>query len=194
NILARASSIHIKFRSDTSGDMEGLLVDNNFFVEGEIGISLGGNTNAPYRFVDGEIRGNVMTDIGRSQPTGRTLAWRMETSDNDGLTLADNLILNDRTPGVNIAFGLAIGSVTGRKYQIENNLFWRLQNRAIRVNSAGGHSEIVFADNVIGDPELGGRMIDFDGSFGGYTFQGNQYHSSANEDEWFTVAGQGQVS
>src|SRR5690606_10019279 len=99
NLLARASSIHIKMRADTPGDIDGLLIENNFFVEGEIGISLGGNTDAQYRFVKNEVRNNVMTDIGRSQPTGRTLAWGIELIDNDDTTLVDNLILNHRKQG-----------------------------------------------------------------------------------------------
>ncbi|MEZ4430542.1 MAG: hypothetical protein R3A51_22935, partial [Nannocystaceae bacterium] len=164
NLLARASSIHIKFRSDTTGDMDGLLVDNNFFVEGEIGVSLGGNSDEAYRFVNGELRGNVLTDIGRSQPTGRTLAWGLDITDNDGLTIADNLILNNRQPGVGNAYGLNITGGSGRTYQIENNLFWRLQSRAIRINGDPGHSAIVFADNDIVDPEFASRMIEFEGS------------------------------
>ncbi|MCA9658140.1 MAG: right-handed parallel beta-helix repeat-containing protein, partial [Myxococcales bacterium] len=193
NLLARASSIHIKLRSDATGDMEGLLVDNNFFVEGEIGVSLGGNSNEPYRFVDGELRGNVLTDIGRSQPTGRTLAWGIDITDNDGLTIADNLILNNRAPGVGNAYGLNIGGGTGRQYQVENNLFWRLQSRAIRVTGDPGHMAIAVTDNTVVDPEFGGRLVDFSGSFAGYAFAGNDYYSSADPSAWFAVEGQGQV-
>ncbi|MEZ4451938.1 MAG: right-handed parallel beta-helix repeat-containing protein [Nannocystaceae bacterium] len=193
NLLARASSIQIKFRSDTPGDMSGLLVDNNFFVEGEIGVSLGGNSNEAYRFVDGELRNNVLTDIGRSQPTGRTLAWGLDVSDNDGLTIADNLVLNNRAPGVGNAYGLNLAGGSGRTYQIENNLFWRLQTRAIRIVGDPAHSGIALSTNTIVDPELGGRMIDFEGSFAGYGFDGGQYYSSADPGAWFTIPGQGKV-
>ncbi|MEZ4382257.1 MAG: right-handed parallel beta-helix repeat-containing protein [Nannocystaceae bacterium] len=193
NVLARASSIQIKFRSDTTGDMEGLLVENNFFVEGEVGVSLGGNSDAPYRFVDGEIRGNVLTDIGRSQPTGRTLAWGIGVTDNDGLTIADNLILNHRAPAVKNSWGLNIGSATGRTYEIENNLFWRVQGRAVRVTGDPGHMAINFAANTLVDPEFDGRLVDFSGSFSGYSFAGNDYFSSADPGAWFSVEGQGEV-
>lgn len=193
NFLARASSMHIKFRSDAPGDIEGLLVENNFFVEGEIGIGLGGNNDMPYRFVDGELRGNVLTDIGRSQPTGRILAWGIDITDNDGLTIADNLILNNRQPGVTIAYGLNIESKSARNYQIENNLFWRLQTTAIRIRAKPEHTMIVLTENLVVDPGLGAHLIDFGGSFAGYTFEGNQYHSSAPDDEWFTVAGPGEI-
>ncbi len=194
NLLARASSIHIKFRSDTSGDMQGLLVEDNFFIEGEIGISLGGNSDEAYRFVDGELRDNVFTDIGRSQPTGRTLAWGIDIIDNDGLAIVDNLVLNNRAPGVNNAYGLSISGGTGRDYQIDGNLFWRLQNRAIRISGDPGHDAVSVTGNTIVDPELGGKLVDFSGSFGAYAFGDNAYHSSAAVDAWFSVPGMGNVS
>ncbi|MCA9720216.1 MAG: right-handed parallel beta-helix repeat-containing protein, partial [Myxococcales bacterium] len=193
NVLARASSIHIKFRSDTTGDMAGLLVENNFFVEGEIGVSLGGNSEEPYRFVDGELRDNVMTDIGRSQPTGRTLAWGIDVIDNDGLAIVDNLILNHRAPGVSNSYGINLSGATARDYQLENNLLWRLQNRAIRITGDPGHMTVSFANNTVVDPEFGGRLVDFTGSFAGYSFEGGAYYSSADPSAWFSVEGQGQV-
>ncbi|MBN2573689.1 MAG: hypothetical protein JXP73_03925, partial [Deltaproteobacteria bacterium] len=78
NVLSRASSIHIKLRSDSTGDMQGTVIENNHFVEGEIGVSIGGNSEELYRFTASTIRRNVLCDIGRSQPTTRTLAWGVE--------------------------------------------------------------------------------------------------------------------
>lgn len=194
NLLARASSMHIKMRSDVPGDVEGLLIENNFFVEGEIGIGLGGNEPLQYRFVDAALRNNVLTDIGRSQPTGRTLAWSIDILDNDGLTIADNLILNNRQPGVNIARGLNIENDSARAYQIENNIFWRLQTDAIRIKAKPQHTMVALVDNIIADPELGARLIDFvEGPFTGYSFSGNRYHSSADPGKWFNVPGKGAV-
>ena len=194
NFLARPSSMHIKMRSDTPGDVEGLLIENNFFVEGEIGIGLGGNTTEQYRFVGAEVRNNVLTDIGRSQPTTRTLAWSIDIYDNDKLTVADNLVLNNRQPGVTLARGFNIEGLSARDYQIENNLFWRLQTDAIRIVAKQAHTGVVLADNLVVDPSLDAQMIDFEGSFAGYTFQDNQYHSSAPDDQWFNIKGQGALS
>ncbi len=101
NILSRASSMHLKLRSDTTGDMSGTLIENNYFVEGEIGVSIGGNTDVAGRFSSSTIKNNVMSDIGRSQPSGRTLAWGIEVKDNDGLALfSGNYFLNQRKSGV----------------------------------------------------------------------------------------------
>lgn len=100
NLLTRASSIHIKLRSDVTGDMDGLVVDNNYFVEGEIGISLGGNSDEPFRFSSSTIRRNVLSDLGRTRPTTRTLAWGIGVSDNDGLVIESNHFLNQHEEAV----------------------------------------------------------------------------------------------
>jgi hypothetical protein len=192
NIIARASSIGIKYRSDTPGDMTKFRAENNFFVEGEIGISLGGNSEQVHRFADGVIHNNVFTDIGRSQPTGRTLAWSLDLLDNDGLKITDNLILNNRQPGVGNAYGLSISGGSGRKHEITNNLFWRLQSRSITINAKNAHSDILFANNTVADTQFGSRLVHFSGPFSGYKFEGNKYRSSANENQWFNVSGQGQ--
>lgn len=191
NILARASSIHIKMRSDTPGDMTGTVIDGNLFVEGEIGVSAGGNTEEEYRFVDTQITRNVMTDIGRSMPTGRTLAWAIDITDNDGLVVSDNLVLNNRHPDLTNGFGLNIGGGSGRDYQIEDNLFWRLRGRAIRVYPNGNHQGIAITGNEIVDPDLGSALVEHRGGFAGYTYAGNRYFSNAGAGSWFSLGNDG---
>jgi hypothetical protein len=191
NILARASSIHIKMLSDTPGDMTGTVIDGNLFVEGEIGVSAGGNEDAPHRFVDTRITRNVMTDIGRSMPTGRTLAWAIDILDNDGLVVSDNLVLNNRHPDLTNGFGLNIGGGSGRDYQIEGNLFWRLRGRAIRVYPNGNHEDVAISDNEVVDPDLASALVEHRGGFGGYTYTGNRYASSAPAGSWFSLGNAG---
>ncbi|MEM1029372.1 MAG: right-handed parallel beta-helix repeat-containing protein [Myxococcota bacterium] len=189
NVLTRASSIHIKLRADVSGAMKGLVIDNNVFVEGEIGVSLGGNTDAPYRFVNSTIENNVLSEIGRSRPTTRTLAWGMGLSDNDGVVIRQNLLLNQHEAGVGNSYALRIGGGTNRNVTVEDNLFYRIQNRALMVRSEANHDSITIADNHFVDPDQDSCLIDHDGSFGAYTYQNNRYHSSAASDRWFCVGG-----
>ncbi len=193
NILARASSIHIKLLSDAPGDMIGTVIDDNLFVEGEIGVSAGGNEDDAYRFVDTTITSNVMTDIGRSMPTGRSLAWAIDVLDNDGLLVADNVVLNNRYPELTNGFGLNIGGGSGRDYQIEGNLFWRLRGRAIRVYPSGGHEAIVITGNEVVDPDLSSALVEHRGGFGGYTYADNRYYSNAGADDWFSLGNAGTV-
>lgn len=193
NVLARASSIGIKLRSDTTGEMTGTVVENNLFVEGEIGISVGGNTEEPHRFVDTTITRNVMTDIGRDTPTGRGLAWGIEVSDNDGLALTDNLLLNTRFPELANGYGVQIGGGSGRDYEIAGNLFWRLGDRALQVFAAGGHESIAITDNELVDPELDAVLVDHRGGFGAFDYSANRYHASAPADAWFSLGNQGET-
>jgi hypothetical protein len=187
NILARASSIQIKLRSDTTGDMNGTVIENNTFVEGEIGVSIGGNSQEAYRFSSSAIRRNVMTDIGRSQPTTRTLAWGVDVQDNDGLTIESNHFLNQRQSGVDNSYALNIAGTTERSVTVQSNLFYRIQSRSLIANSVAGHESIRISDNTFADPDQGSCLIDHNGSYAGYTYQSNRYLSSAAQGSWFCL-------
>ena len=49
------------------------------YVEGEIGIGIGGNVpefkNGTAHFTNVTLADNVLVEIGRAQPTNRTLSW-----------------------------------------------------------------------------------------------------------------------
>jgi hypothetical protein len=191
NVLSRASSIHIKLRSDTTGDMPGVVIENNYFVEGEIGVSIGGNSEEPYRFVASTIRRNVLSDIGRSQPTTRTLAWGVETQDNDGLLVEDNYFMNQHQPGVNNSYAVQITGGTERDVTVQSNLFYRIQKRSLRASAVAGHERIVVSANTFADPDQGSCLVEQSGGFGGYTYAGNRYFSSAAAGAWFCLGGTG---
>jgi hypothetical protein len=189
NLLARASSIHIKLRSDTTSDMTGLTIENNHFVEGEIGVSIGGNSEEPYRFVASTIRDNVLCDIGRSQPTTRTLAWGVDVQDNDGLLVEDNLFLNQREPGVGNSYALNLAGGSERDVTVRNNLFYRIQGRSLAARPEAEHQTIGVSDNTFVDPDQGACLIDHEGAFSGYSYAGNRYSASAAPDSWFCLDG-----
>jgi hypothetical protein len=191
NVLSRASSIHIKLRSDTTGDMQGTLIENNYFIEGEIGVSIGGNSEEPYRFSASTIRRNVLSDIGRSQPTTRTLAWGVETQDNDSLLIEDNYFLNQRQKGVTNSYALAIAGDTERGVTVQKNLFYRIQKRSLRAEAVAGHQGIVVSGNTFADPDQGSCLIEHSGSFSGYSYKANRYFSSAAAKSWFCLGGSG---
>ncbi|MEZ4340635.1 MAG: right-handed parallel beta-helix repeat-containing protein [Sandaracinaceae bacterium] len=185
NLLTRASSIHIKLRSDTTGDMSGLIVDDNFFVEGEIGISLGGNSSEPNRFVDSVVRRNVMSDIGRSRPTTRSLAWGLDVQDNDGLMVLENLFLNQHEAGVTNSYAVNLAGGTLSDVVVEDNLFYRIQRSALRARPTAGHATIRVADNDFFDPDQGSCLVDHEGAYAAYTYEGNRYQTSAVAAAWF---------
>ncbi|NVB39988.1 hypothetical protein G6O69_19240 [Pseudenhygromyxa sp. WMMC2535] len=188
NLLARASSIQIKMRSDEPGVVTGLVIDDNFIIEGEIGMSIGGNAEGEYRFVDTTIRDNVLTDIGRTRPTDRYLAWALDLSDHDGLVVEGNLMLNHRQDSVTNSYGVQLGGTSARDYLIQDNLFWRLQNRSMIVNEIASTSNLSILDNEFVDPEFASRMIVHQPSFAAYTYADNRYYTQA--EAWFGAGGQ----
>ncbi len=194
NVLSRASSIQIKLLSDTTGDMSGLTIENNHFVEGEIGVSIGGNSNEPYRFTSSTIRRNVLSDIGRSRPTTRSLAWGIEVQDNDGLLVEDNAFLNQRQRGVDNSYALAIAATPQRDVTVQGNLFYRIQNHSLQVSAVAGHQGMVVSGNTFADPDQGSCLVDHSGPFTGYTYQGNRYFSSAAPSSWFCRSGAGSLA
>lgn len=94
NSIERASSIGIKFRSDSTGGSWNIVVEGNRFLEGEVGISLGGNSSEPARFRNVRIVGNVFDRLGATQPTGRRFAWGMDIADITDAVIKDNLFTN----------------------------------------------------------------------------------------------------
>ncbi|MEM1032479.1 MAG: right-handed parallel beta-helix repeat-containing protein [Myxococcota bacterium] len=189
NVLARASSIHAKIRADAPGTVNRLTVENNVFVEGEIGISAGGNTVQSYRFRDGVVRNNVFTHIGRSNPTDRNVAWGIDIRDHDRLLLADNLFLNQVDPGGEGTHALRLMSGTNRDLMIENNLFYRIRHQALRAQSTGGHRQVTVRENHFVDVGQGACLVSHSGSFAHYTYASNRYSSQAAAGQWFCVNG-----
>ncbi len=194
NVLTRASSIHIKLRSDVTGDMQGTVIENNYFVEGEIGVSIGGNSTEPFRFASSTIKNNVMSDIGRSQPTTRTLAWGVEVQDNDGLAIEDNLFLNQHQSSVANSYALNVAGDSERDIGVKNNLFYRIQTRALQVSAVSGHETITISGNAFVNPDQDSCLVDHSGSFASYSYTGNGYFSSAAAGSWFCLdAGRGSI-
>ena len=109
NLFLRASSMGNKWRSDRSGGSKGLRIYNNFYYGGEIGVGIGGNTGEPGRFTDVEVFGNVMTNIGDRQPTGRTLAWYLHVNGWQQGKVYDNLLVNQKRPENTNTVALKIG-------------------------------------------------------------------------------------
>ena len=67
NVFLRASSMNNKFTANNGpASSHNFTIDNNLYVDGEIGIGIGGNDDVyPYRFQNINITNNVMLNIGR---------------------------------------------------------------------------------------------------------------------------------
>ncbi len=191
NMFLRASSIGNKWRSDKTGESRNVLLDDNLYVEGEIGMSIGGNTDAPLRFANVRVTNNVMLDVGRSRPTGRTLAWYFGIADWDGGLVANNCLLHQASDQVRNAYGIHMGGGSTRNVVIRDNIIC-----GIKTNSAGliltgapAQHDITLSDNAIQFPQVGGRLAAAEGPLAGFVLRGNIYFSSRPAGEWFSVDG-----
>lgn len=198
NMFLRAASIGNKFTANYGpGSVRDVLVDNNLYVDGEIGISMGGNRPGPLRWVHWRVTNNVMLDLGRSRPTGRRLAWYMGATDWDGGIIAGNLFLHQPREEIRNVRGLrlAAGSdqagsdVYMRNVLVCDNVFHGLRNARAAIVLTG-HSrlrDVTIADNLLQFPGLSSPLVAAEGLGEGVAFRRNTYWSGAEPDQWFIV-------
>jgi hypothetical protein len=187
NLFLRASSMGNKFCSNSTGAFANTLVENNAYLEGEIGISIGGNTTSALRFSNVTIRNNVMMNIGRTQPTNRDLAWYLEIKDWDGGLVEQNLFLHQSL--LENCYGIRFAGQSERDTTVQANVFYALKGQAMEVWMDGSESGLVVQDNEFQDPTNGGKMITHSGSFSPLAYQGNSYFTTASSSAWFEVNG-----
>jgi hypothetical protein len=187
NLFLRASSIGNKYNSDGTGAFQNLLVENNFYIEGEVGISCGGNSNDALRFVDVTIRDNVLMHIGRTQPTNRGLAWYLDVQDWDGGTIANNLFLHQ--PMLDNSYGISLAGSTERNVSISGNVFYGIQEVSMDIDVSNSESNITVDSNELQDPTEGSRLIIQTGPFSNVAYTNNKYYSNASASAWFLTNG-----
>lgn len=197
NLFLRASSIGSKFTSNTPSGINqtkvwNLQIDNNLYVEGEIGISLGGNVdqnNGP-RWRNIYVTNNVMMHIGRAQPTRRTLGWGLDIQDWRGGQVKGNIFTAWGDSVVNNTYALySVGHTTGVEYS--NNIFYNVagNNPLISFQNAGTQSDIKFFNN-----EIQGSRLMFNDLTESGIFHDNYYSSTLDQSRWFTATGATYVS
>lgn len=111
NMFLRASSMGNKWTANYGpASARNLMIDDNLYVEGEIGIGIGGNNPGPCRFKDITISNNVLLNIGRGQPTGRTLGWGIDVLDWDGGSITGNVLVHRKSDIVTNVHSLSVGA------------------------------------------------------------------------------------
>ena len=185
NIFLRGSSMNNKFTAnDGAASASNIVLQGNLYLDGEIGIGIGGNVNTPYKFKNISITDNVFTEIGRSQPTGRTLGWGIEIADWDGGTVQRNYFLHNTTPTVRNTFGMSITGGT-RDVTISDNVIYNQNATGTNGTSYGLYlanrdtkSNIVVRSNLIQEPvnPLYLANLQAPADAGGYLFSGNRYY------------------
>ena len=125
NLLSRSSSIGIKFASNSNNNTKidtvnssNILIENNVITEGEVGLSIGGNTdfNNGYRWDNIQVINNILTNVGRTRPTNRNIAFNIEVNDWKSGQVCSNLLLDKEDKTLTNTKGI---SVTGHTGEIE---------------------------------------------------------------------------
>lgn len=196
NLFLRASSIGTKFTSNTASGLNqvkswNLLLDDNLYVEGEVGISLGGNddqNNGP-RWRNIHVTNNVLMHIGRTQPTLRTLGWGLDVQDWDGGEVTGNIFADwgDATTLRNNYAIVSQGDTDNVRYA--GNIVYNIPSGQPLVQFLDGATQtgIEFSGNDI--------WTDYTGTLLSYAlesnagFGNNYFHSALDPSQWFTIDG-----
>lgn len=133
NLSSRSSSIGMKFTSNSDSATKidtinsyNILLNKNIIVEGEVGFSIGGNTDFDngYRWDNIQITNNVLSNIGRTQPTNRNIAFNIEANDWQSGLICGNTV-SDNAAELTNTYGLKVIGHT-RDTQIVNNIYVNL--------------------------------------------------------------------
>ncbi len=202
NIFLRSSSIQNKFTSNTSDGInkiaaQNILVENNFYAEGEIGISLGGNSdqnNGP-RWDNIVVVNNVMTAIGRSFPTNRTLGWGIDVNDWRTGLVSGNLLTSWGEAGVYTnTYGFnVVGHTTDTLFS--DNIAYNIVSEGSLMSFSDGDvngamDRITLRNNEIAAlTNTRGRLVSYSMIPQTQDFGDNYYYFAKSDDQWFDISG-----
>lgn len=195
NLFLRASSIGSKFTSNTTSGTNAikawnLVIDNNLYVEGEVGISLGGNddqNNGP-RWRNIHVTNNVMMHIGRTQPTLRTLGWGLDVNDWDSGIVSGNIFTTWGDATLNNNYAIYTHGDTNDVSYTGN----------ITYNVHSGGPLVYFLDGALNKrSQYTGNDLSINnaGTLVSYTltsnngFGNNYFYSTAAASRWFLING-----
>jgi hypothetical protein len=187
NLIMRASSIGTKFTApDAAGNADygsvdvkitNLVIGNNLYIDGEIGIGLAGNyPDNHYAVIAPTIRDNVFYNIGQSHPTNRALSWGIDLYGMNGGTLQGNLLLNsltlDNTFGVNLS--------EAENFEIFNNIgLYLAGSQAFLYTKSVDHANVSIHDNYIERQGSANYMVEVQDAVAGLSFSNNNYYGSS---------------
>ncbi len=193
NMFLRGASMGNKWRSDRTRSCFNVRIEDNLYVAGELGIGIGGNTSAPFRFANVTVANNVMLNVGTPQPTGRNLGWCLSIRDWDGGLVAGNLFLHQPNEAVDSVYGIAIRGTprvgATRDVLIHDNIIHGLSSRIAGIAVADGLAleRITFRNNAMQFPGLATQLVKLPPDPSALSFQGNVYWTDGPAGEWFAV-------
>jgi hypothetical protein len=196
NLFLRPSSIGTKFTSNTASGINeikawDLWLDNNLYVEGEVGISLGGNddqNNGP-RWRNIHVTNNVLTHIGRTQPTLRTLGWGLDVQDWDSGEVSGNIFTTWGGATLNNNYAIfSSGDTNDVTYS--GNIVYNVSSGGPLIAFRDGaiQQRIKFTGNDIWTNSTTGQLLSYTLTSNA-GFGGNYFYSGRNAAQWFSING-----
>ncbi len=190
NIFLKSSSMGNKWTANNGmASSRDIALINNLYVDGEIGISMGGNESGPLRFQNVMISDNVFSNIGKSQPTNRTLAWGLTVKDWDGGEVKNNLFIHQKNTAITNMFAVNINTESeSRNISFTNNIAYGLTSEGgslslFRITDEGTVGNINISENYMYESG-NSAIITYDGE-SGFTFSKNNYMGINPNGEWF---------
>lgn len=200
NIFTRPSSAGNKWTANQgAASSTNLRIVNNLYVDGEVGIGIGGNTFGPDRFQNIEIEGNVFTEMNRSRPTDRNLRWGLEVVGWYGGHIRNNYFLHYNEPNMDGNIYAITLQRDVRDVVIDGNVTYNLNPHGnssigrmlyVQFRSGSIKQNIIVTNNILHEPVNSLWLIEFASSndIGGFSFSDNQYFS-LNHSMAFRVEG-----
>ncbi len=191
NIFLRGASIGTKWTANEGPDSSrDIALIDNLYIDGEIGISIGGNATGPLRFKNIMISNNVFSNIGKSKPTNRTLSWGVDVKDWDGGEVKENLFLHQKDTEITNLFAIRLNTESeSRNIAITNNKVFGLTGKPkaklelLKISGEGTASNITISSNYMYDSG-NTAVVSYNGE-SGYTFSKNYYMSNNANGNWF---------
>ena len=186
NAVLRASSLGLDFRSDNPTDASNILVHDNLFVEGEVGLSISGQGSSLRKFNGATVTDNVFLHIGRSRPTDRYLSWAINL---DGLYGTGNLVsrnlfaLQEESSLAGNSFAIK-SIVNNENLTISDNLVYNYNTAsAFYLDTLAAQSAVTIQNNQIQTPAYASSLVQL--FPGAYSFISNRYFSAHSGNQWF---------
>lgn len=192
NAIMRGASMGSKFTAQTQASE--LLIDNNLYLDNEIGIGMGQNYEHPYRFDHITISDNLFTNMGQSRPTNRTLGWAVQLDGLDESTIENNYIVNSTDTLVQNTFAFEVFA-NQRNLSIQDNTIHGISatnNRGlIRLYGDGSQQNINLNNNLITSSNDERVLIEMEeASIDNFLFDSNTYFSNRAASSWFEIDNQ----
>lgn len=190
NIFSRPSSINNKWIAQKGASSSSdVTITDNLYVDGEIGISMGGNKKGALRFKNITIENNVFSNLGTSLPTNRKLCFFMSISDWNNAEVQNNLFIRKDNKDVSNFHIITVYGTEIQNTQIANNIIYGVEGTSyphkglIDIKDKGTIKNLEFKNNYIHTSYNKSLIAIKDAKNKNIVFSGNHY--KAKQDNWF---------